>query len=164
MFTYGLGPALAVVLAFKFRLSPPNDIFARPDVLLEHLMQPGRYAKIGSYFVHGIATFGLARISPLIAAMAYLMYAGQRPFAKGSASQQSTIALLAFMLFGYYCVYVVTPLDLQWHLDGSFPRLLIQLWPAFVFCVAGTGLRFGTLTAEFFGKSGRPIELPIIKR
>jgi hypothetical protein len=33
---------------------------------------------------------------------------------------------------------------LQWHLDSSFPRLLLHLWPTFVFCVACAGLRIGT--------------------
>jgi hypothetical protein len=38
-------------------------------------------------------------------------------------------AVALAMLAGYYGVYLLTPQDLQWHLDSSLVRLLLQLWP-----------------------------------
>jgi hypothetical protein len=36
-------------------------------------------------------------------------------------------------LTGYFFVYVVTPLDLYWHLVTSLNRLFLQLWPGAIF-------------------------------
>ena len=35
----------------------------------------------------------------------------------------------------YLAVYVLTPLDLEWHLDTSMRRLQLQLWPALLLLV-----------------------------
>jgi hypothetical protein len=53
------------------------------------------------------------------------------------------ILVLALMLAGYVLVYVVTPLDLPWHLQWSLPRLILQLWPLAVFAFF-----LGTATPE----------------
>ena len=37
------------------------------------------------------------------------------------------------MLAGYYWVYILTPVNLTWHLQTSLNRLLAQLWPSAVF-------------------------------
>ena len=34
------------------------------------------------------------------------------------------------VLAGYYAVYILTPMDLQWHLDSSLERLLMHFWPS----------------------------------
>jgi len=43
--------------------------------------------------------------------------------------------VLLGMVAGYYMAYIVTPFDLQWHLNSSLSRLMLQVWPtALVFC------------------------------
>ncbi len=37
------------------------------------------------------------------------------------------------MLIGYFFVYVLTPLDLAYHLATSLNRLFLQLWPGVIF-------------------------------
>ena len=39
------------------------------------------------------------------------------------------------MLVGYFFVYVLTPLDLDYHLMTSLNRLFLQLWPSVIFVV-----------------------------
>jgi len=39
------------------------------------------------------------------------------------------------MYAGYFCTYVVTPLDLTWHLNTSLDRLYAQLWPSLLLLV-----------------------------
>ena len=39
------------------------------------------------------------------------------------------------MLVGYFFVYVLTPLDLAYHLATSLNRLFLQLWPGVIFLV-----------------------------
>jgi len=44
------------------------------------------------------------------------------------------IGLTLASLFAAYCgVYIVTPLDLRWHLNTSLDRLYAQMWPTFLF-------------------------------
>jgi hypothetical protein len=143
LFACGLAPSLAIVLGFKFLLSPSNDIFHQPAAFWSRVVQPARYATIAENFIRYIAAFGAGRASPFLAAGAYILHFGWGRSHKSSPAQKTTIALLLFMLAGYFAVYVVTPNDLQWHLDSSFPRLLLHLWPTFVFCVACAGLRIG---------------------
>jgi len=44
----------------------------------------------------------------------------------------STATLLA-VFAGYFFTYVVTPLELTWHVGTSMGRLYMQLWPSVVF-------------------------------
>jgi hypothetical protein len=37
------------------------------------------------------------------------------------------------MLAGFFFVYIVSPFNLEWHLDTSLDRLLLQVWPLAVF-------------------------------
>jgi len=141
MFCCGLAPVLWIVVAFKSLLSPPNDIVSGTGLFAAHLKDPERYAQIGAYFVHGIAVFGGAIVNPLIAVAAYLIYIRLSSADSHTVRKQlGTISVLALMLTGYFFVYVVTPNDLDWHLDTSFQRLLLHLWPTLVFCVACSGL------------------------
>ena len=39
------------------------------------------------------------------------------------------------MTVGYFFVYVLTPLDLNYHLLTSLNRLFLQLWPGVLFVV-----------------------------
>jgi hypothetical protein len=60
------------------------------------------------------------------------------------------------MLIGYFFVYVLTPLDLGYHLTTSLNRLFLQLWPSVIFLcfmIAGSpetspGDRPGTAPAQ----------------
>jgi hypothetical protein len=38
---------------------------------------------------------------------------------------------------GYVSIYVITPLDLTWHLNTSLNRLYMHLWPSFIFLTLG---------------------------
>ncbi|MDP7078247.1 MAG: hypothetical protein QF415_00045, partial [Candidatus Undinarchaeales archaeon] len=40
---------------------------------------------------------------------------------------------LPFMFMGYVMVYLITPNDLGWHILTSRDRLLLHLWPSFLF-------------------------------
>jgi hypothetical protein len=37
------------------------------------------------------------------------------------------------MFVAYFFAYVITPMDLTWHLGTSLGRLYVQLWPSFIF-------------------------------
>ena len=139
IFCIGLLPVLAIVLSYKFLRTPGRYFFANPSEFTGRLTDPSRYMAIAKYFARSIADFGGGRISPLIAVANFLFCFGRRPFKNGYSAQFTIALLLIMMLTGYFMIYVIDPENLQWHLMTSFPRLLIHLWPAFLFCVGCTG-------------------------
>jgi putative copper export protein len=48
-------------------------------------------------------------------------------------SNYQSIIVLLLMLSGYFMVYIITPHDLNWHLNTSLERLFLQLLPSVIF-------------------------------
>jgi hypothetical protein len=148
-FLAGALPVLAIVLIFKIELAPANDLVAglNGSALSEKLLDFGRYAEIArAFFITGISfTQGLfdvrvgMHLNPgavnIILLAAYLLIAGIRTDARDRTGLIETIAVLCLTLAGYFFVYVVTPLDLGYHLATSLNRLFLQLWPGLIFLI-----------------------------
>jgi 4-amino-4-deoxy-L-arabinose transferase-like glycosyltransferase len=154
-FLAGALPVLAVVLYFKLRLAPTNDLVAgfSPAALSDKLLDLNRYAEIArAFFITGISfTQGLVdlrvgmRLNPgavnILLLIAYLLFTGIRIDRQERSAVLQTAAILVLMLAGYFFVYVTTPLDLTYHLITSLNRLFLQLWPSVIFLflmIAGT--------------------------
>jgi hypothetical protein len=148
-FLAGALPGLMIVLTFKVLLSPINDVMAGVGVAATSakLLDWGRYAEIArAFFVTGISfTQGVidvrvgmklnpGAVSILLLAV-YLGLTGIRIDEKDRGCFFQAAAVLVLMLAGYFFVYVMTPLDLNWHLVTSLNRLFLQLWPSAVFLV-----------------------------
>jgi hypothetical protein len=63
----------------------------------------------------------------------YLLIAGVRIDDRDRTGLVRTAAVLLLTLTGYFFVYVMTPLDLGYHLATSLNRLFLQLWPSVIF-------------------------------
>ena len=144
-----------IVIYFKLRIAPANDLMAGATwtALSAKLFDGSRYAQIArAFFVTAISfTQGLIdvrvrmRLNPgavnIILLTAYLLFAGIRIQREDRPGLFRTGATLLLMLAGYFFVYVMTPLDLTYHLITSLNRLFLQLWPGvilLVFMIAGT--------------------------
>ncbi len=113
------------------------------------------------FFITGISfTQGLVdvrvgmRLNPgavsIILLAVYLLFAGIRIDKGDRPGLLQTGAILLLMLAGYFFVYVMTPLDLTYHLVTSLNRLFLQLWPSvilLVFMIARTPEEYFTRTA-----------------
>jgi hypothetical protein len=126
----GALPIALLVLYFKMRLAPPTDILVEQQggALLARLLDPSRYATVTKAFlVAGVWKFLL----PVLAV--YLLLLGlDRDRARGKGFLVSVATLLA-MFVSYFMVYVTTSKPLEWHLGTSLDRVLVQLWPSFLF-------------------------------
>ncbi|MEK7374182.1 MAG: glycosyltransferase family 39 protein [Thermodesulfobacteriota bacterium] len=146
-FLAGALPVLLIVLYFKTRLSPANDLVAGFSLAAASakLLDPGRYAEIArAFFITGISfTQGLIdvrvgmHLNPgavnILLLVVYLLLTGIKIDEKDRVCLFQTAAVLLLMLAGYFFVYVMTPLDLNYHLMTSLNRLFLQLWPSAVF-------------------------------
>ena len=146
-FLAGALPVLIIVIDFKTRLAPTNDIMAGVGLaaIWDKLLDWGRYAAIAkAFFVTGISftqgaidvrvgmTLAPGAVSVLLLAV-YLGLTGIGIAEKERGPLLQAAAILALTLTGYFFVYVVTPLDLYWHLVTSLNRLFLQLWPGAIF-------------------------------
>ncbi len=146
-FLAGALPILLIVIYFKSQLSPANDLMAGfgPASAAAKLTDLGRYVEIAkAFFITGISfTQGLIdvrvgmRLNPgavnILLLIVYLFLAGVRIDGRDRISLFQSTAILGLMLIGYFFVYVLTPLDLGYHLATSLNRVLFQLWPSVIF-------------------------------
>ena len=170
-FLAGALPILLIVLYFKTVLAPTNDLVAgfSLSALLEKLLDPSRYGQIArAFFVTGISfTQGsfdmrtgmqlqLGPVSIFLPAV-YLLITGIRIDPREKAGLVQAAAILLLMTVGYFFVYVLTPLDLYYHLMTSLNRLFLQLWPGVIFVVFMVA---PPLQASLPGNGPEPIPAP----
>ncbi len=146
-FLAGALPVLVLVFTFKTRLAPTNDLMAGWGLaaLSAKLFDFGRYAEIArAFFLTGISfTQGLVDVrrgmhfNPgavnILLLAVYLMFTGIKRDARDRIALIETAAAVCLTLVGYFLVYVLTPLDLNYHLATSLNRLFLQLWPSVIF-------------------------------
>ena len=109
------------------------------------LINSANLSKAGAYFLDkdrllAVSTEIISRIfifnnSVILLLAAYLALSGfdQSDGAKKRFFSHSILLLL--MLGGYFLSFMISPYNLRWHMGSSLRRLIVQLWPAFVFLV-----------------------------
>lgn len=142
---YGVLPVLALLAYFKLAVAPANSwlspdtspaghpiqYFVEPGTLAQKLTDLSRYWVIAKAMSNEILHLGgrTRGIIPLL----LLYYILMRVKRDSLVTAKTGVPVLALMLAGYFCVYLVTPLELTFHLRTSLSRLLLQLWPSAVF-------------------------------
>ncbi len=125
-------PVLAMILYFKINLAPPNDLVSGGRGIGEvvwKLKDYSRYVQILRAFITGI----LFTIPQVILLIFYPLYVGFRYANKRKIVNFTALLALTLITVGYFCVYLITPYDLSWHLTWSLDRILLQLWPSILF-------------------------------
>ena len=129
----GLLPGFLTLVYFKLMVAPPSDLFALAgkQPLVAKLADPERYLLIATEVAQRIVPHDLYGFG-FVLALAFWAACARR----GTLPTPGVAlgALTLFLLFmGYVAVYVVTPYPLAWHLATSIDRVLLQMWPMFVF-------------------------------
>ena len=127
---FGAAAPLLTLAVFKGFLAPDGDLVASLSAGQgEKLMDPARQELVWRAFAGYFESLP-APLLLIVAAIAALSVLERRAIALVALCPLTVIAL---MHAGYFVVYLTTPYDLQWHLDTSFSRLMVQLWPSLVF-------------------------------
>ncbi len=126
----GALPCLALLLIFKLGLARGNaspPMAASLSGAVHRLAEPGRYATILAAFARELAGLGTGWYHPVLPlAVAALALRFDRARRREAAFAGAVaMALLA----GYFGVYAITPNALEWQLQTSLDRLLVQVWP-----------------------------------
>jgi hypothetical protein len=152
---YTLGLALPLLAVMFFKLTNPAQTYLFQSrqyaEVMAKLTDPSRYALIASQTWHTLRTFGHWESWPMIPLLAFVLLAGVNRKCVRSAGWLSSVAVLGMVACGYFAIYVITPMDLRWHLDTSLERLMMQLWPP-TLCVLAAAMR-GT-TIPLLGQGG----------
>ena len=137
-FVLGMLPSLTAIVVFKLSIASQNDLIQYQSHTLHKILSMDRYALIGGRLLHELWSFGDWKVQPLFLFLVFIVATGfDRRVLQDFGWTTSAIMLLV-MLSGYFGVYIVTPLDLQYHLDSSMRRLLLHLWPSFLFVLGLT--------------------------
>ena len=133
MFAIGVLPILAVLLLFKMNTSLTNELSAGQSVgsVLGRLTDFSRYIFIGKSFI--VFFYDKLAKEWLIVLPIYFLLLGRTKQDVNEESLKTSLLSVLFMLGGYFIIYLITPLKLQWHIETSLWRLYLQLWPTIIF-------------------------------
>lgn len=123
---YGLGALLLLFVygMFKLFLSPSNDILSGQSVnIFDKILDLNRYITVILY----LGKYIIFKFPILLIIIFYII------FSKQKILFTSSFLIIIFTLLVYLSVYIITPRDLQWHIETSLDRLITQLYPAFIF-------------------------------
>jgi len=129
-----LTPVLVVIIYFKRFVAPPGDLFSDPASMLHKVLEPARYWAVIKWYATEFFRFGhwLAIPGTLLLVGFYFAVAKEQHARRGPGFRAAVVGL-ALTLAGYFAVYLITPLDIYWHLRFSLDRLFLQVWPAVIF-------------------------------
>jgi hypothetical protein len=153
-FATGLALPLAVIAFFKFTIAPQPFLFQNRhyEEIVRRVLDVDRYIKISEHFVEVFQTFGGWVQSPALPLLALLLLSGVDRRVMRNTGWLTGVMTLLIVLSGYYCIYVLSPLDLDYHLNSSYFRLLMHIWPAMLLLA---GLTVSKLeSASLPGESG----------
>lgn len=129
----GMLPVLLLIAYYRIAIAPPNDIVhAQGKETLIKLTDYSRYAMICTWYVEQSRIFGRWILNPWWLFLLGILYKGIN-LKENRNSLISTFTLLVLMLIGFFFIYVITHLDLVFHLSTSLHRLYFQLFPTFIF-------------------------------
>jgi hypothetical protein len=134
-FATGLTPILLIILYFKVNFAPPNYLIAlqgSSDIVVK-LLDSSRYVLVWGAFAKQIPEFGGWAVSIPLLLVFYLLIVGTAFNGRSKSSVGTSLITLCLMLLGYSMIYIISPIDLKLQLDTSLSRILLQLWPSFVF-------------------------------
>ena|GEM_PF-331638 len=129
----GALPLVLVLVLFKTKVSSVNDLMASQGMAetTRRLLDPIRHLTILKSFVSG--GFQVANAFAVVVPLCFVLLGRRRDSGRRGAIVISIV--MGLMLAAYYCAYLTTPYELQWHLSTSVDRLLIQLWPSAVLAI-----------------------------
>ncbi len=136
-FAAGLLPILAFVLYFKFGMIGSQSYYMfegqTAGTMMSRIFSLHRYVTITKAFVREILKAGgwHYMLPPIL--LIYLLVAGVNRSQKDRLAIYTSGLTTLLMTACYFVVYVMTPLDLETHLQQSLDRLVIQLLPLGIF-------------------------------
>jgi hypothetical protein len=130
--SFGMGLALPVliVIVFKLTVEAQNDIVGSATSLSHQILDGSRWVLIGKSFISYFAGYANWPVSIVLVLLVYALLMG---WDRTETRRQ----ILFFLLFtgqiaGYFLIYLITPHDLQTHINTSIERVIFHLFPLII--------------------------------
>lgn len=129
----GMAFPLFTIVLFKALISVDNDLFANNGLsaIISKLFTPTRYIQILTHLASELFQLGNWPISIIVILLVYALIMGLRSSSNLAEKVLVLIPVSQFII--YLFIYVITPHDLEWHLNYSMSRLLIHIFPLGLF-------------------------------
>jgi hypothetical protein len=132
-FAAGSAAPVAIVVVFRLFIAPPIATPVSVAGAAHQIVEGNRYLQIAKAFWNEGAAMGSGIADPVISLLVLAVCLGIAPGRRRQPVVIASSIALASMFVAYFFAYVITPMDLTWHLSTSLGRLYVQLWPSFVF-------------------------------
>ena len=131
-FLFGMAPILCIEVFFKMKFAPPNDIVNLNNFsyIFSYLIELDRYQQIFSKFVKKVFLFNDGIIFPMVV---YLLFSGLDKNFFNKRILSPLVTLLGLLFCGYFLSFLISPYSLKWHLNSALYRLIIHIWPSWIF-------------------------------
>ncbi|MHC1784617.1 MAG: hypothetical protein AB9891_17995 [Anaerolineaceae bacterium] len=131
----GVALPLATILYFKTLLSPQNDLVNPQNLttLFEKIIDPSRYQVIYQETTSYLLAFGNWTFPILVLLVGYAVIAYSNGPRENQTGRLAVILMVLFQIAGYIAIYLITPFDLTLHIRQSILRLIVHIYPAFLF-------------------------------
>lgn len=131
-FLVGLSFPLVVIVLFKILLAPQNYMFDRQRDVLMLIQDLDRHQFILSKGGIGLWNLGGGPISVIGILIVYAVIVWKSRLSMRGAPLSALIVL--GQLAVYFMVYLITPLELDWHMRTSLGRLYLHMFPLVLLC------------------------------
>lgn len=139
-FLLGAALPLALLLQFKLRWAPPNDLVAATHAAERLHGLPLRFALVVRGFAEQLVDFGQWGCALAFVALCWI--------AGGRRRERTVSALFVALMLGVvFAIFLATPLEPVEHMRTSLDRLLFQLWPSIIYATAVSLARGGASAA-----------------
>jgi hypothetical protein len=124
-------PIMGVVMLLKMCVAPAADdnlfLSSSREAMFARILDPSRYLAIAEGFARSV--YRVAKAFTVVLPICFLLLGSRGDRRRTPVGLPAAAAVFCLMLVGYLGVYLLTPYDLEWHMQTSFDRLLTQLWP-----------------------------------
>jgi len=128
----GVMPVALILVYFKLYYAPASDFFAAD--IAANLTDLSRYFLILTAFKNEFFNFGFCYIGAIPLLLFYLFMSGI-DVKKKNPGVWTPLITIALMAGSYFFAYLITPYNLNWHIQMSIERLFFQLWPSMIFLI-----------------------------
>jgi 4-amino-4-deoxy-L-arabinose transferase-like glycosyltransferase len=129
----GMALPLFTIVLFKIFVPANNDLFVNNGLseIISKLLSPERYIQIMTHLLSELLQLGGWPFSIVIILFVYGWIMGIR--SSGSLIEKFSWVILLSQFTIYMLIYIITPYDLEWHINYSMSRLLIHIFPLALF-------------------------------
>jgi hypothetical protein len=124
-------PIMGVVMLLKMCVAPAADdnlfLSSSREAMFARILDPSRYLAVAEGFARSV--YRVAKAFTVVLPICFLLLGSRGDRRRTPVGLPAAAAVFCLMLVGYLGVYLLTPYDLEWHMQTSFDRLLTQLWP-----------------------------------